>query len=194
MYEVLETHDAEMQFLGSRQMCSTTKWPTYLQPCAVLLMFNHAQAQILLAFRTRLAPVVFTFHILFKCESASELLCDHKVNVLIQLCENGILDQSQSHLSCAFRPSFTLSRHRLRSSMKLLLGLAVLVVTLGVLYSAPEEEPAAISEDTLKRESAQRNLNLYLFCTLEPAEALEMFIKSNYSQRLANICLLMSVQ
>ncbi|KAI3374279.1 hypothetical protein L3Q82_006125 [Scortum barcoo] len=35
--------------------------------------------------------------------------------------------------------------------MKLLLGLAVLVVTLGVLYSAPQEELTGISEDTLKQ-------------------------------------------
>lgn len=34
--------------------------------------------------------------------------------------------------------------------MKLLLGVAVLVVTVGVLYSAPEEQPSGISEDTLK--------------------------------------------
>ncbi|XP_041804882.1 clusterin-like protein 1 [Chelmon rostratus] len=35
--------------------------------------------------------------------------------------------------------------------MKLLLGVAVLVVTLGVLYSTPEERPSGISEDTLKQ-------------------------------------------
>ncbi|XP_044077033.1 clusterin-like protein 1 [Siniperca chuatsi] len=35
--------------------------------------------------------------------------------------------------------------------MKLLLGLAVLVVTLGVLYSAPDDQPTGISEDTLKQ-------------------------------------------
>ncbi|TKS79621.1 Clusterin-like protein 1 [Collichthys lucidus] len=34
--------------------------------------------------------------------------------------------------------------------MKLLLGLSVLVVTLGVLYSSPEEQQPRISEDTLK--------------------------------------------
>lgn len=47
--------------------------------------------------------------------------------------------------------------------MKLLLSLAVLVGTLGVLYSAPEDQPTGISEDTLKRESAQRNLHESLF-------------------------------
>ncbi|XP_029309209.1 clusterin-like protein 1 [Cottoperca gobio] len=35
--------------------------------------------------------------------------------------------------------------------MKILLGLAVLVVTLGVLYSAPEDQPTVVSEDTLKQ-------------------------------------------
>ncbi|XP_031149839.1 clusterin-like protein 1 [Sander lucioperca] len=35
--------------------------------------------------------------------------------------------------------------------MKLLLGLVVLVVTLGVLYSAPEDQPRGVSEDTLKQ-------------------------------------------
>ncbi|XP_068593781.1 clusterin-like protein 1 [Cebidichthys violaceus] len=35
--------------------------------------------------------------------------------------------------------------------MKLLLGLVVLVATLGVLYSAPEDPPTGISEDTLKQ-------------------------------------------
>ncbi|XP_033507024.2 clusterin-like protein 1 [Epinephelus lanceolatus] len=35
--------------------------------------------------------------------------------------------------------------------MKLLLGLVVLVVTLGVLHSAPEDQPTGISEDTLKQ-------------------------------------------
>ncbi|XP_042354210.1 clusterin-like protein 1 [Plectropomus leopardus] len=35
--------------------------------------------------------------------------------------------------------------------MKLLLGLAVLVVTLGALYSAPEDQSTSISEDTLKQ-------------------------------------------
>ncbi|XP_038573603.1 clusterin-like protein 1 isoform X2 [Micropterus salmoides] len=34
--------------------------------------------------------------------------------------------------------------------MKLLLGLAVLVLTVGVLYSAPEDQPTGISEDTLR--------------------------------------------
>lgn len=38
--------------------------------------------------------------------------------------------------------------------MKLLLGLAVLVVTLGVLHSATEDQTTEIPEDTLKRESA----------------------------------------
>ncbi|KAM9350138.1 clusterin-like protein 1 [Symphorus nematophorus] len=38
--------------------------------------------------------------------------------------------------------------------MKLLLGLAVLVGTLGVLYSAPEDRPPGVSEDTLKQLSA----------------------------------------
>ncbi len=46
--------------------------------------------------------------------------------------------------------------------MKLLLSLAVLAVMLGVLYSAPDDQPTGISEDTLKRELAQ-SLNLYLF-------------------------------
>ncbi|XP_051266257.1 clusterin-like protein 1 [Dicentrarchus labrax] len=35
--------------------------------------------------------------------------------------------------------------------MKLLLGLAVLAVTLGVLYSAPDDKPPGVSEDTLKQ-------------------------------------------
>ncbi|XP_034742614.1 clusterin-like protein 1 [Etheostoma cragini] len=35
--------------------------------------------------------------------------------------------------------------------MKLLLGLVVLVVMLGVLYSAPEDQPGGVSEDTLKQ-------------------------------------------
>ena len=40
--------------------------------------------------------------------------------------------------------------------MKLLLGVVVLVATLGVLYSAPEDQPTGISEDTLKRESKRK--------------------------------------
>lgn len=47
--------------------------------------------------------------------------------------------------------------------MRLLLGLTVLVVTVGALYSAPEDRPPSTSEDTLKRESAQRSLNGYFF-------------------------------
>lgn len=39
--------------------------------------------------------------------------------------------------------------------MKLSLSLTVLLVTVGVLYSAPEEQPSNISEDTLKRELAK---------------------------------------
>lgn len=39
--------------------------------------------------------------------------------------------------------------------MKFLPSLAVLLVTVGVLYSAPEDQPSNISEDTLKRESAE---------------------------------------
>lgn len=40
--------------------------------------------------------------------------------------------------------------------MKLLLGLAVLVLTVGVLYSAPEDQPTGISEDTLRGEMAEK--------------------------------------
>lgn len=39
--------------------------------------------------------------------------------------------------------------------MKLSLSLMVLLVTVGVLYSAPEEQSSNISEDTLKRELAK---------------------------------------
>lgn len=39
--------------------------------------------------------------------------------------------------------------------MKLLLSLMILLVTVGVLYSAPGEQPSNISEDTLKRELAK---------------------------------------
>lgn len=43
--------------------------------------------------------------------------------------------------------------------MRLLLGLSVLMVTLEVLHSAPEDQPMSISDDTLKRESAQMSLS-----------------------------------
>lgn len=49
--------------------------------------------------------------------------------------------------------------------MKLLLGLVVLVVTLGVLYSAPEDQPRGVSEDTLKRESAPWSAQSNLYFT-----------------------------
>lgn len=39
--------------------------------------------------------------------------------------------------------------------MKLLLNLTVLVATVGVLHSAPEDQPSRISEDTVKRELAK---------------------------------------
>lgn len=45
--------------------------------------------------------------------------------------------------------------------MKPLLAVAVLVVTLGVLHSAPEETPKGISEDTMTREMAQRKSSLH---------------------------------
>lgn len=43
--------------------------------------------------------------------------------------------------------------------MKLWLGLAVLLVTLGALHCSPEDQPPSITEDTLKGKSAKRNLN-----------------------------------
>lgn len=53
--------------------------------------------------------------------------------------------------------------------MKLLLSLAVLVVTLGVLYSAADGEAPAVTEDTLKREATQRNTHLSSEQSLSPA-------------------------
>lgn len=51
------------------------------------------------------------------------------------------------------------------SKMRLLLGWLVLVATLGVLRAAPEDQATGISEDTLKRESARRNLRAaFAYC------------------------------
>lgn len=56
--------------------------------------------------------------------------------------------------------------------MKLWLGLAVLLVTLGALRCSPEDQPPSISEDTLKGKSAKRNLNKLPFIII----ILEIFI------------------
>lgn len=45
--------------------------------------------------------------------------------------------------------------------MKLLLSLAVLGVTLRVLYSAPDGQAPGITEDILKREATQRNTHCF---------------------------------
>lgn len=51
--------------------------------------------------------------------------------------------------------------------MKLLLSLAVLGVTLGVLYSAPDGQAPDVTEDTLKREATQRNIDLPIVFSVE---------------------------
>lgn len=51
--------------------------------------------------------------------------------------------------------------------MKLLLSLAVLGVTLRVLYSAPDGQAPGVTEDTLKREATQRNTHLSIVFSVE---------------------------
>lgn len=66
------------------------------------------------------------------------------VNVFTRQCPNVIplVLSSKTHSS----------KHQI---MKLPLCLTVLVVTVGLLHSAPEDLPSNISEDTLKRESSE---------------------------------------
>lgn len=54
-----------------------------------------------------------------------------------------------------------------RTRMKLLLSLAVLGVTLGVLYSAPDGQAPGVTDDTLKREATQKNTDLSVVFSVE---------------------------
>lgn len=163
MYEWL-TH---VFLFRSTQVCSTTKWQTYFWPCTVWLMFSHAQAQILLSFWIRLDGTccfvsLFVYMYMYMHMRRQSYCID------VSVCTGGKCVHLTNYAPLTTTPVISFQAEvcppslLLSSKMKLLLSLAVLVVTLGVLNSTPEDEP--ISEDTLKRKFTELNFfqsNLY---------------------------------
>ena len=115
-----------------------------------------------------MAPVVLCLY-LCTCTCTCTCIDSHivlmflfvqEVNVLIWQCANYAPLTTTPVI--AFQAEFCPPSLLLSSKMKLLLSLAVLVVTLGVLNSTPDAEP--ISEDTLTRKFTELNFfqsNLY---------------------------------
>lgn len=125
--------------------------PTY-DHVTVLLIFNHAKAQILLTFWITFDStccfgfLTWTYVYVYTYKHVHKELC-----WCFCVC-TFYLFLSFCAPSMSFQAGFLHQSLWLSSRMKFLLSLAVLVVTLGVLSCAPEDQPKSISEDTLRRE------------------------------------------